>query len=141
MKKLVLIVIAVAAVVLLTSWPRIADVETSRTPEYPDLKDQSYVASETRVTEAAKEAIESLPRWSLVGSGKGPGGSEIQAVATTRWLRFKDDVTIRIRHTGGSTGGRTVVSVRSRSRVGKLDFGQNARNIREFFEALNKRVV
>jgi uncharacterized protein (DUF1499 family) len=58
-------------------------------------------------------------------------------VATTRWLRFKDDVTIRVRR----TGGRTVVSVRSRSRIGKLDFGQNARNIREFFEALNKRVV
>jgi uncharacterized protein (DUF1499 family) len=137
MKKLVLVVIAVGAVVALTSWPRIADVETSRTPEYPDLKDQSYVASETRVVEAAKEAIASLPRWTFVGAGKGPEGSQIQAVATTRWLRFKDDVTIRVRR----TGGRTVVSVRSRSRVGKLDFGQNARNIREFFGALNKRVV
>jgi len=137
MKKLVVIVLVVAAVLLLTSWPRINDVETSATPEYPDLKDQSYVASEARVVESAKEAIASLPRWSLVGSGKGPAGSEMQAVATTPVLRFKDDVTIRVRR----TGGRTVVSVRSRSRFGKLDFGQNARNIREFFAALNKRVV
>jgi uncharacterized protein (DUF1499 family) len=136
-KQILILAVIVAAVLLLTTWPRINDVETSQTPEYPDLKDQSYVAREDRVAEAAKEAIASLSRWTFVGAGKGPGGSEIKAVATTKFLGFKDDVTIRIRW----TDGRTVVSVHSKSRTGKLDFGQNARNIREFFEALNKRVV
>ena len=137
MKQILIIAVIVAAVVLLTAWPRINDVETSQTSEYPELKDQSYVAREDQVVQAAKEAIASLSRWTFVGAGKGPGGSEIKAVATTKVLGFKDDVTIRIRW----TGGRTVVNVHSKSRTGKLDFGQNARNIQEFFEALNKRVV
>jgi uncharacterized protein (DUF1499 family) len=119
------------------SWPRINDVETGRTPEYPDLKELTFVASEQRVASAAKEAIASLPRWSFVGSGRGPGGSEIQALVVTRVFRFKADVTLRIRRAGGVTR----VSVRSRSRFGAWDFGQNARNVRELVAALKERVV
>jgi uncharacterized protein (DUF1499 family) len=135
MKRVVLLALVVAAALALTKWPRIADVETGQTPEYPDLKDQSYVAREDQVVQAAKETIATLPRWTFVGAGKGPGGSEIKAVATV--LNFKHDVTIRVHW----TGGRTVVSVRSKSRNGPVDFGQNARNIQEFFAGLNKRVV
>jgi uncharacterized protein (DUF1499 family) len=71
-----------------------------------------------------------------VGAGSGPGGAELQAVHQTRLWRFEDDVTVRIQR----RDGRTVVSVRSRSRVGQWDFGQNARNIRAFLEALDARV-
>jgi len=34
-------------------------------------------------------------------------------------------------------GGKTLVSVRSRSRWGPSDFGQNARNVRELLAALD----
>jgi uncharacterized protein (DUF1499 family) len=71
-----------------------------------------------------------------VGVGKGSAGAEIQAVHTTAVLRLKDDVTIRVRR----EGSRTRVSVRSKSRIGAWDFGQNARNIRELLEALDHEV-
>jgi uncharacterized protein (DUF1499 family) len=88
------------------------------------------------VAEAATQALGRLPRWSVIGSGGGPGGHSIQAVHETRTFGFKDDVTIKIRQ----EGARTRVSVRSRSRVGAWDFGQNSRNIREFLAALDAQV-
>jgi uncharacterized protein (DUF1499 family) len=57
----------------------------------------------------------------------------VSAVHETRVFRFKDDVTVTIRR----KGGKTVVSVRSKSRIGEWDFGQNARNIRDLFQALD----
>ena len=129
--------LAAAAAVALTRWPRINDVETGRTPEYPDLAVQRFTGTEERVARSARAAVEALPGWELVGSGRGPGGAELQAVARTRVLRFKDDVTVRIRR----REGLTEVSVRSRSRVGKADFGQNARNIRAFQSELERQML
>jgi uncharacterized protein (DUF1499 family) len=115
------------------AWPRINDVETGKTAEYPDLRARDYAASAGEVTEAVKRAVSRLPGWAFVGSGSGPGGSEVRAVRTMRWLGFKEDVTVRIRSEG--RGAR--VSVRSRSRLGPWDFGQNARNIRGLLAALD----
>lgn len=52
----------------------------------------------------------------------------IEAVATTRWFGFKDDVAVRIAPAGA--GSR--IDVRSKSRVGRSDVGANARRIQEF---------
>ena len=134
-KKLVFLAIVVAAVVLVTAWPRLNVVETGRTPEYADLQPREYRKSAQAVTKAAEAAVQSLG-WTLQGSGKGPSGSALHAVARTRVLRFQDDVTISVRR----AKGRTRVSVRSQSRVGKWDFGQNARNIRAFLEALDAQL-
>lgn len=125
-----------AAFVAFSTWPRINDVETGRTPEYPALQPRRYAADVETVLRAARESVASLPRWELVGSGSGPAGGELRAVRTTRLLRFKDDVTVRVRRQDGGT----VVSVRSKSRVGKGDFGQNARNVEEFLAALDARL-
>jgi uncharacterized protein (DUF1499 family) len=125
------VVYAVAA------WPHLNDVETGRTPEYPDLQVKIYVAGADKVAKAAEEVISRLPRWRLVGSGKGPGGYSIQAVHQTRVLRLEDDVTVHIERQGGSTR----VSVRSRSRFGNWDFGRNARNIRELLRELDHEVL
>ena len=119
-----------------TAWPRINDVETGRTPEYPDLRVREYAASPKKVAEAATQALGRLPGWSLVGSGAGPGGHSIQAVHEMPILGFKEDVTIHVRQ----DGPRTKVSVRSRSQLGPWDFGQNARNIREFLAALDAQM-
>jgi Protein of unknown function (DUF1499) len=135
--KVALVLLAAAAAVALTRWPLINDVETGRTPEYPDLRVQRFTAPEERVTRAARAAVTALSGWELIGSGRGPGGAELQAVASTRVLRFKDDVTVRIRR----KEGLTEVAVRSRSRVGKGDFGQNARNIRAFQSELERQML
>jgi uncharacterized protein (DUF1499 family) len=132
LKRLVIVALLGASAWALLAWPRINDVTSGKTPEYPDLQDKTYGASENRVAEATKAAIASLPLWTLQGAGKGPGGWSLQAVRATQ-AGFKHDVTVRIT----AQGGKAVVKVRSRSRTGPIDFGQNARNIRELFAALD----
>lgn len=55
-------------------------------------------------------------------------GGRIEAVATTFWFGFKDDVVVRIRRDG--SGSR--IDVRSVSRVGRSDLGANAARVGEF---------
>jgi Protein of unknown function (DUF1499) len=61
-----------------------------------------------------------------------PAQGLFTAVAVTRLLRFRDDVTVRVRPTAG--GSR--VDVRSRSRLGRDDLGANAARIRRFLRDL-----
>jgi uncharacterized protein (DUF1499 family) len=136
LRQLIAVASVVGAVWAVTAWPHINDVETGKTPEYPDLKPRDYNASADTVARAAKAVIARLPAWTFVGAGQGAAGAEIQAVHTTRVLHFKDDVTIRLTR----AAGRTHVSIRSKSRVGAWDFGQNARNIREFLGALDREL-
>ena len=135
--KLVLILIVVGgAAWLALRWPRINDVETGRTAEYPELRPREYAAGEAAVAKAAHAAVAALPRWTFVAAGHGPGGTELQAVARSRVFHFPDDITVRMRR----LGARTTVSVRSHSRQGKWDFGQNARNIQVFLAELDRRM-
>lgn len=134
-KRVALVVAALAIVSALTAWPRMNDVETGRTPEYPDLQVRTYSSGVEAVSKAARAVIAERPRWIWVAAGTGPRGAEVQAIHETRVFRFQDHVSVRI----FSEGGRTRVSVRSRSATGLWDFGQNARNIREFLEALDRK--
>ena len=56
----------------------------------------------------------------------------IAAVWTSRIFRFRDDIGVEI----SAEKPRCRVLVRSASRVGRHDFGQNARHIRELLGAL-----
>jgi uncharacterized protein (DUF1499 family) len=136
MKRLLVVLLVAGAAAALLAWPRINTVETGRTPEYPDLQPREYAASEPKVTEAVKAAAGGISRFTFVGAGRGPGGSELHYMAATPVLRFKDDVNVRIRR----EGGKTKVTVRSKSRMGTMDFGQNARNIRELLAALDREM-
>lgn len=75
---------------------------------------------------AAAEAM----GWEIVKSD--PNTRQIEAVATTFWFGFKDDVLVRVIPAG--SGSR--VDARSKSRVGRSDAGTNARRIRAYFERL-----
>lgn len=136
MKRFLLLLVVAGAVAAFLAWPRLNMVETGRTPEYPDLQPREYAAGEQRVTEALKAAAGRLSRFAFVGAGRGPGGSEVHYVASTPVLRFKDDVNVRIRR----EGAKTKVTVRSKSRMGTMDFGQNARNVRELMAALDREM-
>lgn len=127
-------VLALVAVAVLRSWPVINVVETGRTPEYPDLQPRQYRAHKDRVLDSALRAVKALPRWTPVSSR--PELGEIRAEASTRLLRFVDDVVIRVEEQAGAT----VVNVRSASRVGRGDFGQNARNVRAFLAELDRQM-
>lgn len=67
--------------------------------------------------------------WDVVAADDATG--IIEAVDTTPFFRFKDDIVIRVRPT--PTGSR--VDLRSHSREGISDLGKNAARIMEFREA------
>ncbi len=123
------------AVALLKAWPVLNAVETGNTPAYPDLLPRRYQEGKARVFDAALHAVDQLPRWQMTSYR--PEQGEIKIEARTRLLRFVDDVTVRVKE----QNGMTVVNIRSASRVGRGDFGQNARNVRSFFEELDRQVL
>jgi hypothetical protein len=133
MRRTVLLALVVAALFAATAWPRLCDVETGRTPEYARLRPRDYSQSPERVARAAEGMLAHMSRWSYNGSASGPRGTDVAAVHTTL-PGLTEDVTIRIR----VEAGKTRVSVRSRSRRGPWDFGQNARNIDELLAALDR---
>ena len=135
-RAILLVAVIAAAGVAATRWPRINEVETGRTPEYPDLREREFSAPEAVVSRAAKAAIASLPGWSLVGAGQGPGGTAIQALATKTDLA-KTEMTIGIRR----QGSKTLLRVKARSTYGPWDFGQGARHIHDFLDALDREMA
>ena len=128
----VLLTVRIAAGCLMPSL-NINDVTTGATPEYPDLQPQTFHQSSTQVFDAATAVGRELG-WELTEENRATG--TIQAVATTRLVHFKDDVTVTVT----PEGERAKVSVRSHSRVGKGDLGANAKRIRLFQAALTKHL-
>lgn len=100
---------------------------------YPDIGPADFEASPARVFDAASATARDMG-WRIVDASRGEG--RIEAVATTLWFGFRDDVVIRLRNTDSGTR----VDVRSVSRVGVSDVGANARRISEFMSALKSRV-
>ncbi len=68
--------------------------------------------------------------WQIVDANASTG--RIEAIATTFWFGFKDDVVVRITLAPG--GSR--VDMRSVSRVGSGDIGTNANRVRSFLREL-----
>jgi len=62
-----------------------------------------------------------------------PAAGRVEATATSRFFRFKDDVVIRVRP---APGGGSLVDMRSVSRVGQSDLGVNAARVRAFMADL-----
>lgn len=132
----ILLVIAAAVAALCLAWPRIHQVETGRTPEYPDLQPRTYAAGEDKVGAAVKAVIGRLPRWRMVGAARGPRGTDVQAEHAMPLVGLKQEITVAVRR----QGGRTEVRVLSRSPSMRWDFGQNARNIRQLLNELDRQM-
>lgn len=97
---------------------------------YPDLEP---LRTELGVEEAVARAEEVLEEQGheVVSAQVENGVGVVEAVATTFWFGFRDDVVVRVR----SDDGGSVVDVRSVSRIGQGDLGTNADRIREILEA------
>jgi len=86
------------------------------------------------VAEATTDAVR-LAReagWQVASSD--PARGHVEATASVSYIRFQDDVAIRIVPT--ADGRHSRVDMRSVSRVGIGDLGVNARRIRDFQKAL-----
>lgn len=97
---------------------------------YPDLR--SLVLD--RPVEQTIRDAEELARargWTI--RDVAPEEGRLEATAYASYLKFEDEVVIRARPDGA---GRSLVDMRSVSRVGVSDLGVNAQRIREFQEDL-----
>jgi uncharacterized protein (DUF1499 family) len=92
---------------------------------YPDLGPLVLKAPRQAVFSAAEGVLKSMG-LEIVEADTAQG--RIEATATSLLFGFKDDVVVRLTDEAGSTK----VDVRSKSRVGRNDFGMNARRIRTF---------
>ena len=114
-------------------WPRINDVRTGETPQYPDLQPQRFSQPVGNVFAAAL-AVAQASGWEIRLTD--PQQGIIEAAVAMRMLKIKDDVTITLTQENDVT----VVNLRSKSRLGKNDFGTSARRIRAFQAELAKRL-
>jgi uncharacterized protein (DUF1499 family) len=100
---------------------------------YPEIRPLEIAAPPARVFDEAL-ALGRERGWAVIAVDRDSG--RIEAVDTTFWFGFKDDVVIRVR----PLGGRTRVDMRSKSRVGVGDLGVNARRVAVFLSDLRDRV-
>lgn len=110
------------------------EVAAQQEKAYPDLKPLTVAASKDKVLKAAEAALKSM-KLDIVEENAAEG--RIEAVATTLLYGFKDDVVVRVVAEG--TGTR--IDVRSKSRVGRSDVGQNAARIRQFLTRLQANLA
>ncbi len=101
---------------------------------YPDLVPLLVPVTSEQAFEHAL-AIITDKGWDVVA--KVPGEGRIEAVVTSLLYGFKDEVVVRI----ASSNGGTIVDVRSRSRIGHIDRGANAKRIRNYLKALKERAI
>ncbi len=87
---------------------------------------------------------ETIGRAQTVAEKKGweivhvdPARGRLEATDTSLFFRFRDDVAVRAKR-DPERPGRTLVDMRSISRVGTSDIGVNARRIRDFLKDLKQ---
>lgn len=108
-----------------------AEVAALQRKAYPDIVPLALPVPRDQAFERALVVARRL-RWQIIDADKNAG--HIEAVATTFWFGFKDDVVIRLRQR--DSGSR--VDIRSESRVGVSDLGKNAERIRKFLRAMKE---
>ena len=108
-----------------------AEAAAQQRRAYPDIQPLVVRSGLMETFDRALAAVRDLG-WEVVASDRAAG--RIEAVDTTFWFGFKDDVVIRIAQTPPDGGTR--VDVRSKSRVGVGDLGTNAERVRELLRRL-----
>ena len=106
---------------------------------YPDLITRRFGIGTVQLFGAARKVVE-RSNWKIADEKSPKDDTDragFEAVARTAVLGAEDDVSIRI--LPEPTGAR--IDVRSVSRYGSHDLGQNARRIRAFFTSLDAAVA
>ncbi|MCA1595465.1 MAG: DUF1499 domain-containing protein [Chloroflexi bacterium] len=112
------------------------DVTAGQSTAYPNLKPHVYPFPAGQVFAVAEATSKDIPRWRVTAVDR--LGREMQAEAQTAVLGFVDDITIRVNPLREDSASEVVV--RSRSRKGVGDLGENARRIRSYYQALDRRI-
>lgn len=98
---------------------------------YPDLVPLNLSVAPDRAYALAK-ALTKDKGWEIIADE--PKEGRIEAVERSLLYGFKDEIVIRI----ATSEGGARVDLRSRSRIGRIDRGVNAKRIRSFLTALKE---
>lgn len=109
------------------------EVAEQQRQAYPDLITLIIPTETDRVFAAAEAALRAM-KLNVVDANAEEG--RIEATHTSMLYGFTDDVVVRI----VADGAGTKVDVRSKSRVGRSDLGQNAKRIRAFLRELHAQL-
>ena len=109
------------------------EVAEQQRQAYPDIVTLIIPSEKDKVFPAAEAALRAM-KLKVVETNAAEG--RIEATHTSMLYGFTDDVVVRI----VSDGAGTKVDVRSKSRVGRSDLGQNAKRIRTFLRELRSRL-
>jgi hypothetical protein len=101
---------------------------------YPDLKTLVLSVPMQQAFQSSLDAARDMG-WQIVAQI--PAEGRIEATDTTFWYGFKDDIVIRVY----PAGERSLVDIRSVSRVGISDVGTNAKRIRSFLAKMTHQPV
>jgi uncharacterized protein (DUF1499 family) len=96
---------------------------------YPDIVPIVLPVAPAEAFKRVDQAAMALG-WDVVA--RAPAEGRLEAIDTSQWFGFRDDIVVRIRAEG--TGSR--IDIRSKSRAGESDLGVNARRIRDFIARL-----
>lgn len=96
---------------------------------YPDIKPQYLTVPVDRAFSFALEAVHKMG-WTIVAADGERG--RIEATDTTFWYGFTDDIVVRV----STEGDLSRIDIRSKSRIGRGDFGTNARRVRAYLAAV-----
>ena len=110
------------------------EVAAQQKEAYPDLKTLIVNAPAGTVFEAAQRVVGEMG-MKLVDASE--TDLRIEATDTTLLYGFKDDLVVRIIEAPDATR----IDVRSKSRVGRSDLGQNAKRIRKYLGLLETELA
>jgi uncharacterized protein (DUF1499 family) len=112
--------------------PEYAGIETATQQRqvYPHIRPLLLEIPADAAFERAQATALALG-WTIVAAE--PAAGRIEATDRTRWFGFYDDVVVRVTPVDAR---RAVVDVRSKSRVGRGDAGENARRIQRFLDRM-----
>lgn len=120
-----------------------AEAAAIQQADYPEITGRRYDLPIDRV-EQIVETLVTAHGWTEIARSSASGGGEIdpdtfttELVAYTPILGFPSDVAIRLADEGGAS---TYVDMRSASRYGRHDLGDNARRIAGFLGEMDKEV-
>lgn len=105
--------------------------ETTQDTVFPELRPRTYAAPAALMFDVARRAAKAL-NWELATVEA--EAWKIEAVVTTKVIKFKDDVTIWVEADGDE---RSTLFARSASRVGWGDLGANTRHLMNLFETVD----
>ncbi len=106
-----------------------ADFPALQKQAFPDIVPAHLERPFDQAFAAALDTARKM-RWTIVAVDGERG--RIEATDRTFWYGFTDDIVIRV--TADGDGSR--IDLRSKSRIGRGDFGTNARRVRAYLSAL-----